>query len=85
MLPLLTQMTGAPELFESTKNSLGLKDFRRLEIKKILESEENVDIKLRNIGEYTFNKLNAFFMRILTRIPKRLMHYLFVYKSYLTP
>ena len=51
LCPLLTRMTGAPELFESTKSSLGLKDFRRLEIKKILDSGKDVDIKLRNIGE----------------------------------
>lgn len=37
----------SPELFT---DDLGMKDLRRLAIKKILDSEQDVDIKLRTIG-----------------------------------
>ena len=40
-----------PEIFALTKGNLGLKDFRRLAVKKILESGKEVEIKLRTIGE----------------------------------
>ena len=37
----------SPELFT---DDLGMKDLRRLAIKKILDSGQDVDIKLRTIG-----------------------------------
>lgn len=40
-----------PELFALTKGNLGLKDFRRLAIKKIMESDQEVELKLRTIGK----------------------------------
>ena len=34
-----------------TRGNLGLKDFRRLAIKKIFESEKDIELKLRTIGK----------------------------------
>ena len=40
-----------PELFALTRGNLGLKDFRRLAIKKIFESGKDIELKLRTIGK----------------------------------
>ena len=47
---LLQQLVSA-ELFALTRGNLGLKDFRRLAIKKIFESEKDIELKLRTIGK----------------------------------